>query len=82
MDNTSNVGTSKGIPPQKHPGVPIALAFVLFVLAGAPLAYFSWKTLSDLLAGRVEGRSLLIGAGSLVVLFLLLRGLGSYLKRL
>jgi hypothetical protein len=82
MNNVPEVDSSKSIRPAKQPAVPMAVAFVLFVLAGAPLAFFAWKTLSDLLAGRVEGASTLIGLGALVLFLVVLRLLGGYLKQL
>ena len=62
-------------------GLSVGLAMALFVVAGAPMAYYLWHVLTDLLSGHFHGPSVLMATGVLVLLLGLLRVLSSYLKR-
>jgi hypothetical protein len=46
---------------------------LLFVLAGTPLVAYLWETLNRALAGRIEGRRLLLAIPVLLALAWLLR---------
>ena len=60
----------------------VTAAIGLFVLLAAPLALYSWRVLSDLLAGHVEPASLGITMLALSAFALLAMRLGRYLGSL
>lgn len=60
----------------------VMVILALFLALGAPLAYFLWRELSELLYGRVNEIHLMILVVALVLFFVVLKALSRYVRRL
>lgn len=60
----------------------LTFAILGLVLLGAPLIAFIWQTLNVLLSGTIEPRRLALSLPALVLLYLLLRFVGRFVRRL
>jgi len=71
--------------PSQRPTPPrvgaFAVALVAFMVIGGTMVYFVWEGINELLMGEVLPRHLLLGLVMLVALIILLRMLGSYIRR-
>lgn len=60
----------------------VTLVFAGFVIVGAPMAYYIWRVLSDLLAGHFRPLPALGALALLVLLAVILKGLAGYVGKL
>ena len=67
--------------PAVKTGTLIA-TMVGFVVVGAPLVYYLWTTLNEVLAGRFDGVRILISAGLLLIFLGVLAILSRSVRRL
>jgi hypothetical protein len=58
----------------------LVAVLAVFLIIGAPIAYYVWDTLSDLLAGNFEGTAVVSSLVLLVVFIVVSRFLGKYVR--
>ncbi len=58
----------------------LVTSLAVFLIIGAPMAFYIWHTLSDLLAGSFRSSALLVSLVLIVAFFVVLRFLGRYVR--